>query len=64
MIFNFTIGHTEMDPVAIQEEQKRLMRERFSRENPGFDFSNASFSGDAPDPKTFMGGASASKFKK
>ena len=56
-------GHTEMDPFSIQEEQKRLMKERLSRENPGFDFSNATFSGNAPDPKTFMGGINTSKLK-
>lgn len=26
--------------------------------NPGFDFSGAEFSGQAPDPRTFMGGIS------
>jgi hypothetical protein len=30
------------------------MLERFQEENPGFDFSQAQFSGNAPDPKTFM----------
>ena len=32
------------------------MLERFQEENPGFDFSGASFNGQVPDPKNFMGG--------
>ena len=36
--------------------QKSIMKERFQEENPGFDFSNAEFSGSCPDPRTFMGG--------
>ena len=31
-----------------------LMRPR--PQNPGFDFSGATFNGAVPDPKTFMGG--------
>jgi hypothetical protein len=34
----------------------QIMLERFGRENPGFDFSNAEFNGAAPDPTSFMGG--------
>eukprot|EP00658_Telonema_sp_P-2_P008958 TRINITY_DN13394_c0_g1_i3.p2 TRINITY_DN13394_c0_g1~~TRINITY_DN13394_c0_g1_i3.p2 ORF type:complete len:156 (+),score=29.02 TRINITY_DN13394_c0_g1_i3:189-656(+) len=52
-------GHDDMDPFSMQEVQKQIMRERFSEENPGFDFSNADFSGQCPDPRTFMGGVSA-----
>ena len=37
-----------------QADQKRLMLERFQAENPGFDFSGAQFSGEVPDPRTFM----------
>jgi len=37
-----------------QEDQKRLMLERFQLENPGFDFSGAEFTGTVPDPRTFM----------
>ena len=32
------------------------MLERFQEENPGFDFSNAQFNGQAPNPRDFMGG--------
>ncbi|ESS28895.1 nuclear movement protein domain containing protein [Toxoplasma gondii GAB2-2007-GAL-DOM2] len=47
-----------LDPFSQQEVQKKLMLERFQEENPGFDFSGATFSGNAPDPRTFMGGVS------
>eukprot|EP00922_Rhytidocystis_sp_ex-Travisia-forbesii_P058450 GHVS01086387.1.p1 GENE.GHVS01086387.1~~GHVS01086387.1.p1 ORF type:complete len:177 (-),score=26.71 GHVS01086387.1:168-698(-) len=47
---------TELDPIRQQAAQEQLMRERFQEENPGFDFTGASFSGQAPDPRTFMGG--------
>ena len=33
-----------------------MMLERFQVENPGFDFSQADFNGQVPDPKNFMGG--------
>ena len=42
-----------------EEDKRRLMLERFQMENPGFDFSGASFNGQAaPDASTFMGGIS------
>lgn len=46
----------QVDPYTQSEVQKSLMLERFQEENPGFDFSGASFNGQVPDPKTFMGG--------
>jgi len=48
-------GH-QLDPMAQQQEQQRMMLERFQKEHPGFDFSGATFSGEAPNPRTFMGG--------
>ena len=48
-------GHS-FDEIAKQQEQQRLMLERFQLENPGFDFSGATFSRQAPNPRTFMGG--------
>jgi hypothetical protein len=39
-----------------QEDQQRLMLERFQVEHPGFDFSSATFNGQVPNPRTFMGG--------
>jgi len=45
-----------LDPAIGQEEQQRLLLERFQEENPGFDFSGATFNGQAPDPSIFMGG--------
>jgi hypothetical protein len=49
-------GHGELDPLTKEEDKKRLMLERFSEENPGFDFSNADFNGQIPDARSFMGG--------
>lgn len=48
-------GH-EVDVVTRQQEQQRLMLERFQQEHPGFDFSQAKFNGEAPNPRTFLGG--------
>lgn len=45
-----------MDALTSEEVKKRLMLERFQEENPGFDFSNATFNGAVPDPQSFMGG--------
>ncbi|KAK6929465.1 CS domain [Dillenia turbinata] len=50
------MGQGQLDPYAADLEQKRLMLQRFQEENPGFDFSQAQFSGYCPDPRTFMGG--------
>ena len=52
----FLKGHAPNDPYTASEVQKSLMLERFQAENPGFDFSGATFNGNVPDPKTFMGG--------
>lgn len=46
----------KVDPMTKQEIQKDLMLERFQEENPGFDFRGATFNGQPPDPRTFMGG--------
>ncbi len=45
-----------IDPLTKQEMQRTLMLERFQEENPGFDFRDATFNGEVPDPRTFMGG--------
>ncbi|CAL1402297.1 unnamed protein product [Linum trigynum] len=50
------MGDGQLDPYAADVEQKRLMLQRFQEENPGFDFSQAQFTGNCPDPRTFMGG--------
>lgn len=50
------LGQGLLDPYSADLEQKRLMLQRFQEENPGFDFSQAQFSGNCPDPRTFMGG--------
>lgn len=44
-----------MDPNS-EEIQQELIRERFQEEHPGFDFRDATFSGSAPNPRTFLGG--------
>merc|ERR1712151_1135828 len=51
-------GHGQLDMFSEQEVNKKLMLERFQEEHPGFDFSQASFSGQAPSARTFMGGVS------
>eukprot|EP00878_Enallax_costatus_P007672 GHUV01008032.1.p1 GENE.GHUV01008032.1~~GHUV01008032.1.p1 ORF type:complete len:161 (+),score=40.95 GHUV01008032.1:319-801(+) len=48
-------GH-ELDPLTQQQDQQRLLLERFQQEHPGFDFSSAAFNGMAPNARTFMGG--------
>ena len=45
-----------VDPATKQAMQRTLLLERFQEENPGFDFRDATFNGEAPDPRTFMGG--------
>ncbi len=45
-----------VDPFTRQEMQRSLMLERFQEEHPGFDFRDATFNGEVPDPRTFMGG--------
>ncbi|KAL0366403.1 UNVERIFIED_CONTAM: NudC domain-containing protein 2 [Sesamum radiatum] len=54
------MGQGQLDPYTTDLEQKRLMLQRFQEENPGFDFSQAQFSGSCPDPRTFMGGIRSS----
>ncbi|KAL7452064.1 hypothetical protein ACHAWC_004483 [Mediolabrus comicus] len=49
-------GHESIDPLTKQEMQRTMMLERFQEENPGFDFRDAKFNGEVPDPRTFMGG--------
>ena len=49
------------DGPKLNEEQmgrvkRNVMIERFQGENPGFDFRNAEFNGEVPDPNVFMGG--------
>ncbi|KAB5520397.1 hypothetical protein DKX38_024716 [Salix brachista] len=50
------LGEGQLDAYSSDLEQKRLMLQRFQEENPGFDFSQAQFTGNCPDPRTFMGG--------
>ncbi|KAL6977464.1 hypothetical protein U1Q18_026263 [Sarracenia purpurea var. burkii] len=50
------LGQGQLDPYSADLEQRRLMLQRFQEENPGFDFSQAQFTGNCPDPRTSMGG--------
>lgn len=38
----------------LESEKARLLRERFQREHPEFDFSHAQVNGSVPDPETFL----------
>ncbi|GMH83554.1 hypothetical protein TrVE_jg5577 [Triparma verrucosa] len=50
-------GHnSELDPKSKEDVKKEIMLERFSEENPGFDFRGAEFNGNVPDARNFMGG--------
>lgn len=46
----------DADAGECDADARRLMLERFQRENPGFDFSDAKFDKAPPDASTFMGG--------
>jgi hypothetical protein len=45
-----------IDPITLERMRQQMMLERLQEENPGMDFRNASFNGNIPDPRTFMGG--------
>jgi hypothetical protein len=45
-----------VDPITREKMKEKLMLERFQEENPGFDFRDATFNGEAPNPRSFMGG--------
>ena len=49
-------GHVELDPLSEEKAKQSMLLERMGSENPGFDFSEATFSGSAPDPRGFMRG--------
>ena len=49
-------GHAALDPMMQEEVKKSILLERFSEENPGFDFSEAKMDGTVPDAREFMGG--------
>jgi len=47
-------GEYEIDPFTKDQMDRKMMLEKFQRENPGFDFSGAEFTGQLPpDPKNF-----------
>jgi hypothetical protein len=46
-----------LDPIEEEEARKAILLERFSQENPDFDFSQARFEGTGiPDARSFMRG--------
>uniref|UniRef100_A0A6T6EEF4 CS domain-containing protein n=2 Tax=Craspedostauros australis TaxID=1486917 RepID=A0A6T6EEF4_9STRA len=49
-----------MNVQAKEEMRKELLLERFHEENPGMDFRDATFNGEVPDARTFMGGVNYS----
>ncbi|XXQ39818.1 CS domain-containing protein [Plasmodiophora brassicae] len=49
-------GKGALNVAEVAAERQNLLLERFQAENPGFDFSNAEFTGQAPDARDFMGG--------
>ena len=56
-------GHAALSSASRDVMQKKLMLERFQREHPGFDFSNAQFTGETPDVRSFMGGLDYNKMQ-
>ena len=56
-------GHGGLSAAEQEQETQKIMLERFGREHPGFDFSQATFSGQTPDPKSFLGGIDTHKIK-
>lgn len=50
-----------MDSMSTEKVKQSMVLERFQKEHPGFDFSNAKFSGSAPDPNKFLGGIDRTK---
>lgn len=46
----------QLSPLEQAEMKQKILLERFQREHPGFDFSQAKFNGAAPDARKFMGG--------
>jgi hypothetical protein len=53
-----------LSPLELQKSQQEILKERFQRENPGFDFSGAEFSGMAPDARNFLGGIDYNKLSR
>jgi hypothetical protein len=45
-----------VDPLTQEAIRKSMMLERFQEENPGFDFRDAEFNGNVPEPREFLGG--------
>eukprot|EP00371_Babesia_bovis_P000254 XP_001608901.1 nuclear movement domain containing protein [Babesia bovis T2Bo] len=48
------LGDLELSAINKENDKKRILLERLQNENPGFDFSDAQFNGQVPEPRTFM----------
>jgi hypothetical protein len=53
---NSASASTVVDPLTQEAMRRDMMIEKFQEENPGFDFRNAEFNGQVPNPREFMGG--------
>ena len=48
-------GQDEVDPMAKESMDKKMLLEKFQRDYPGFDFSGAELTGQMPaDPATYL----------
>jgi hypothetical protein len=48
-------GQDEVDPLAKEAMDKKMLLEKFQREHPGFDFSGAELTGQLPEnPATYL----------
>jgi len=57
-------AHAALDAVQAADAKKALLLERFQREHPGFDFSNAQLTGEVPDAREFLGGIDHAAIRK
>jgi len=59
-------GHAlqKLNNLEKENAKKQMLLERFQRENPHMDFSQAQFNGTAPDPTTFLDGIDKDRLQK
>ncbi|ETO32580.1 CS domain protein [Reticulomyxa filosa] len=53
----------QLNVTEAENTKKQMLLERFQRENPHMDFSQAQFNGTAPDPTTFLDGIDKEKLQ-
>ena len=49
-------GHATLNTKEFNDAKKAMLLERFQKEHPGFDFSNANVTGNVPNANTFLDG--------